>query len=57
MMENNSMQALEDEKLYEEIVPIRICPHCGSDCDTYYKRGATIVGCEECIKEESAYED
>ena len=56
-MENNNMQALEDEKLYEEIVPIRICPHCGSDCETYFKRNSIIVGCEECIKEVSAYED
>lgn len=55
-MENN-MQALEDEKLYEEIIPIRICPYCGADCNTYFKRGIVIIGCEECVKEESAYED
>ena len=56
-MENNNMQALEDEKLYGEIVPDMICPHCGSSCQTYYKRGSIIVGCEECIKEVSAYDD
>ena len=31
-----------------------ICPVCGEECSFYYMDGATIVGCDQCIRRISA---
>ena len=40
---------------YSSRVPI--CPVCGAECEIVYKDGHEIIGCNECITEEDAYEE
>lgn len=32
------------------------CPVCGEDCTVYYKKFGEIIGCDECIDNEDAWE-
>ena len=42
--------ATEDEKE-------PVCPVCGKECDTLFKRNGEVVGCEMCVKAVDAYEE
>ena len=33
------------------------CPVCGDECETIYKKGAEILGCENCIAADNAWEE
>lgn len=33
------------------------CPVCGKECESFYKYGREIVGCDMCIKQVDAYEE
>lgn len=33
-----------------------ICPVCGEECETLYRKGNEILGCENCIVEVNAWE-
>lgn len=33
------------------------CPVCGDECETIYKQGAEILGCENCIVSDNAWEE
>lgn len=35
---------------------VPVCPCCGEECDTLYKQGGIVLGCEMCIEEVSAWE-
>lgn len=32
------------------------CPVCGEECDTVYLQGSEVIGCENCIDEQDAWE-
>lgn len=43
-------KVLRDGTLYDD-EPIEIkCPLCGEECETLYKGGGDIIGCENCIE-------
>ena len=33
------------------------CPVCGDECETIYKQGSEILGCENCIAADNAWEE
>ena len=37
--------------------PTPVCPICGGECDTYFKRDGEIVGCDQCISACNAWEE
>lgn len=34
-----------------------VCPVCGEECDTYYKQGGIVLGCDQCMEAVSAWEE
>lgn len=36
---------------------VPICPVCGEECDTFYKQGGIILGCDECVEYVNAWQE
>ena len=36
--------------------PVPVCPVCGAECEKLYMIGNDVVGCDECMWEQDAYE-
>ena len=34
-----------------------VCPVCGKECDTVYKRDGEILGCDVCVRSYDAWEE
>lgn len=49
-------RAMRDGGLSDEPPEIR-CPLCGAECETIYKGGGDIIGCENCIERVDAYDE
>ena len=33
------------------------CPICGQECDSFYKHGTEILGCDNCIRKVDSYNE
>ena len=55
------MRDAPDIRMTEETgYPVKVswprCPICGDECETVYKVAGHVVGCDNCVEEQSAWE-
>lgn len=48
---------MRDGTLYDDEPPEIRCPLCDAECETLYKGGGEVIGCEHCIERVDAYDE